>query len=283
MAAATFRVWRWDGDAVIPHRAGIPLSDRGFRYGHHLFESLAVRNGRVLLAREHIALLRDAALRGELRWPRRLGPILLGFLKRATLADGMIRIYLTAGSGSPWASPSEPACYIAWEATPFPSGEELRRGLRLVTLDDRVIGASWSEKQGHYLPHLEALAAAREAGGEEAVMIDARRRVVSGAMANLLVWMPSHRDSGHGGLRICTPSEGARSGAVLGWVKRHATVHSCVLTLADLRRAYALALTNSRLGVMPVASLDGRPVRQSAPAMELSAAYLRTHGLSGVA
>lgn len=280
MAAVTLRAWRWDGDTVLPHREGIPLSDRGFRYGHHFFESLAVRHGRVLLAREHVALLRDACTRGGLRWPRRLAITLLGFLKSANLSDGMIRIYLTAGSGSPWDPAPEPACYLAWEATTFPSHDELRRGLRLVSLGTRIAGAGWSEKSGNYLPHLEALAAARKAGGEEAVMIDARGRVVSGAMANLLVWMPSPRGSADHGLRLCTPAEGARSGTVLGWVRRRSDVHPCTLTPADLRRAHALALTNSRLGVMPVASLDGLPVRNISPAAELSATYLRAHGLA---
>ena len=69
---ATFKVWRWDGKRIAAHRGGIPLDDRGFRYGQHLFESIAVRNGSALLAREHLSLLSAAAKRHAIPFSRSL-------------------------------------------------------------------------------------------------------------------------------------------------------------------------------------------------------------------
>jgi branched-subunit amino acid aminotransferase/4-amino-4-deoxychorismate lyase len=129
-------------------------------------------------------------------------------------------------------------------------------------------------KSGNYLPHLEALRAARSFGADEGIVLDDKGRVISCAMGNLLVWLPSRREP-----LLCTPSRGARSGAVLGWVRQHAVVKDRLLKLPDLRRAAALAVTNSRLGVMPVATLAGKTLADPTPARSLAFSYLRSHGL----
>lgn len=272
-----FRCWRWDGRAVVPHRGGVSLTDRGFRYGQHLFESLAVRDGVVLLGREHLSLLTAAAARNDFPFPRALATALRSFLSSAKLQDGMLRIYLTAGAGAPGAPVTDPGCFLSWEETRFPMLRDLERGFRLVTVSEEASG-DWGEKSGNYLPHLAALTAARRAGGDEAVVSDVKGRVISCAMGNLLVWLPSRSEP-----LLCTPAPGARTGAVLGWVRRYLPVKERPHRLPDLRRAVALAVTNSRLGVMPVASLDGNALPDTAPARELAMHYLRAHGLLGSA
>jgi len=274
--AAPLRFWRWDGASVIPHRGGIPLSDRGFRYGQHLFESIAVRDGKALLAREHLCLLKESASRHGIPFTRSLALGLKSFLARIRVTDGMLRIYLTAGSGAPGTAVTEPGCYLAWEATRFPSVAELGRGIRLVTLKHPVAVRGWGEKTGNYMAHLDAIAAARASGADEAVVLGERGNVVSCAMGNLLAWIPTSS-----GMTLCTPQGDARHGAMLRWVESSAVLKRRRLTPSDLRKAVALAVTNSRLGVMPVASLDGKPLAHSALALELSSLYLRSHGLLG--
>jgi branched-subunit amino acid aminotransferase/4-amino-4-deoxychorismate lyase len=273
---ATFRVWRWDGKRIAAHRGGIPLDDRGFRYGQHLFESIAVRNGSALLAREHLSLLSAAAKRHAIPFSRSLAPSLRSFLGSVKLPDGMLRIYLTAGAGAPCAPITTPGCYLAWEATRFPTEEELAAGYRLVISGKAVAAEDWGEKSGNYGSHLTVLADARKAGADEAIVPDEQGRILSCAMGNLLVWLPTRS-----GTILCTPpaSSGARSGAVLAWVRRKAPLHERPLRPADLRRAVALAVTNSRLGVMPVALLDGKPLSHPGPAQQFARDYLRSHGL----
>ena len=276
MSRAAFRAWRWDGIGIGPHRGGVLMQDRGFRYGQHLFESIAVRNGKVLLVHEHLFLLKEAAIRNGIPLTRSLVTALRSFLRSVKLFDGMLRIYLTAGPGAPGAAVTEPACYLTWEGTEFPSPKELARGIRLVTLKNQVAGPGWGEKTGNYLPHLEALVAARSALGDEAIVLGENRDVVSCAMGNLLAWLPLRS-----GTILRTPESNARPGAVLSWVEGSVTLKRGRLTLADLRRAVALAVTNSRLGVMPVASLDGRKLSDRSPALALARDYLRSHGLRG--
>jgi branched-subunit amino acid aminotransferase/4-amino-4-deoxychorismate lyase len=275
---ATFRAWRWDGKRIASHRGGIPLDDRGFRYGQHLFESIAVRNGSALLAREHLTLLSAAAKRHAVPFSRSLASSLRSFLGQVRLTDGMIRIYLTAGAGAPAAPITAPGCYLTWEATPFPTPSAITRGCCLVTLKKPFSGAGWGEKSGSYEPHLAALTDAREAGADEGIVLDGKGRVISCAMANLLVWIPSRS-----GPVPCTPrpQSGARPGTVLSWVRGHIRVVERDLRASDLRRATAMAVTNSRLGVMPAVFLDGAPLSDPDPARRLALDYLRHHGLLG--
>lgn len=277
MGRAAFRSWLLAGGSFRPER-GIPLSDRGFRYGQHLFESIAVRNGKLLLLGPHLDLLGAAARRAGFPFPGRLRTELrrgLTDIAGAVPCDGMMRVYLTAGPGAPAAAVTSPGCYITWEETPFPGEADLSAGFRLVTLDDHIAGAGWGEKSGNYAHHLAALSTARSGGGDEGIVLDAKGRVVSCAMGNLIAWFST------GGETVpCTPdpSLGARSGALLGWVGKRLPLTFRAMRRADLRRATSLAVTNSRLGVMPVRSLDGRSLPDNCPALDLARDYLRLHG-----
>ena len=280
MSPAPFRAWRAEGGRVIAHRGGIPLDDRGFRYGQHLFESLAVRGGAVLLAEEHLESMKAAAGRKGISFSRSLEISLRRFLRTVNLPEGMLRIYLTAGAGAPATPVLRPGCYLTWEATRFPSEADIARGYKLVTLKRLPAATSWGEKSGNYEGHLDALATARKAGADEGVVLDEKGRVVSCAMGNLLVWLPSRSEP----LLYTPPSAlGARSGTLLGWVRHHVKVKERILTVADLRRATAIAVTNSRLGVMPVASLDAKQLPDRFPSLSLALDYLRFHGLHGAA
>lgn len=45
--------WQWKQGAFLPVK-GVPLSDRGFRYGMHLFESTRFQSGQALLLGAHL-------------------------------------------------------------------------------------------------------------------------------------------------------------------------------------------------------------------------------------
>ena len=278
MTVMRLRSWRLEGSCIVPCRGGIPLSDRGFRYGQHFFESMAVREGKVLLLAEHLANLDEAASAAEWPFPKKIRTAIRSFYATKRLHDGMLRIYLTAGVGAPGAPVTNPECYLSWEETSFPSEADLSKGISLVVLSQPITGDDWGPgwgvKSGNYLPHLEALQVARANGADEGIALDHKGHVLSCTMGNLLVWLPSRR-----GQLLCTPARGSRSGAVLAWVRQNVAVTDRLLRLSDLRRAVALAVTNSRLGIMPVASLDGKALAGSSTATELAFSYLRSHGL----
>ena len=253
------------------------MNDRGFRYGQHLFESIAIRNKKALLVREHLTLLTDAAKRKGYPFTRTLASSLKRFVESVSLSEGILRIYLTAGEGAPAASIRAAGCYITWESAHFPTEAELGKGFRLAVLTKPFLGDAWGEKSGNYASHLEMLASARANDiADEGIVLDANGYAISCAMGNLLVWMRSGT-----GIVLCTPpvSRGARCGSVLGWVKRNIPVMERDLRPADLRKSIAMAVTNSRLGVMPVASLEGIPLRDPALSQLLATTYLESHAI----
>jgi len=278
MNSANFRAWRWDGAEIVPHRAGVPLNDRGFRYGQHLFESIAVRKGAALLAREHLELLATSAKQKGIPFTRNLATMLRKFVNGITVSDGMLRIYLTAGEGAPASPVRTPGLYLSWEQAHFPTWDELQKGMELTILKKPFSGDGWGIKCGNYEAHLTAMASARATGAGEGIVLDAVGRVISCTMGNLLAWLP-----GRSGTTLVTPPQdrGSRAGALLDWVKRHQDVVERDLRPADLQRAAALAVTNSRLGVMPVARLERKKLPAPHFALELSQNYLRAHGLLG--
>ena len=271
-----FRSWHWNGKSILPHAGGVPLNDRGFRYGQHLFESIAIRNNKILLLSEHLALLTDAAKRNSFLFGRTLSSALRRFVESVSLSDGMLRIYLTAGEGAPAAPIRTAGCYLTWEPVHFPTDAQLEKGIRLTVLTKPFLGDAWGEKSGNYAAHLKALADARANGGDEGIVLDAKGCALSCAMGNLLVWMRTKH-----GIILCTPpvSRGARSGSVLDWVKKSVPVMERDLSPADLRKALAMAITNSRLGVMPIASLNGISLRDPTLSQSLSHSYLEYHDL----
>jgi 4-amino-4-deoxychorismate lyase len=59
-------------------------------------------------------------------------------------------------------------------------------------------------------------------------------------------------------LRTPSVSVGARQGVVRAWIKEMTPVDESLLSLEDIKEADECFLTNSRLGVMPVAEIEGR-------------------------
>jgi len=225
---------------------------------------------------EHLELLKSSARTKAIPLPRTLTTALRYFLRYVSLSDGMLRIYLTAGMGAPASPIRNSRCYLTWEKSIFPTSSKIKKGLRLTIRKNPFLGSDWGIKCGNYDQHLLAISEARSAGADEAIVLDGKGLVLSCAMGNLLVWLPSRR-----GVRLCTPPVGlgARSGVLLDWVIRNHRVMERSLRTSDISRAVAMAVTNSRLGVMPVTIVDGRILPDPSLSLALANDYLKSHGL----
>ena len=232
---------------------GVPLSDRGFRYGQHLFETLAVREGRLLFFEEHWERLVRAAARHHFPVDPLWHHGVSDFLKKQSLQDGMMRFFLTAGEGSPGESIEKSQLFIFWEKANFPSQKKLQEGMEVISLDHPNGTTSWGEKTGNYWEHLNALEMARQAGAEEGLVFNQEGFLISAAMANVILLLEDGS--------IVTPprARGARDGVILDQVRqRISKLVESDISRDDLKKVVAMAITNSRLGVMPVAVLDRR-------------------------
>jgi branched-subunit amino acid aminotransferase/4-amino-4-deoxychorismate lyase len=247
-------------DGAFHEGAAVPVTDRGFRYGMSLFETVAVFEGRSLFWEEHLHRLHQAGAAAEFPVPE------IPSLPELSGKSGLLRIYLTAGDGAPSSPVEAPRVFVLFDEAEFPSPEAVGRGLRL-TVSRAPLGSvlgGW--KTGCYWPHVQAFSEARRQGFDEAVVCNLQGAVTSAAMANLFLVQ---------GGRVVTPplGSGARDGVVREWVRSHIPVEETLLVVEDLEAAAECFVTNSRLGVLPVSEIDGRPLPSRATGEWLAALY----------
>lgn len=230
-------------DGVFRPEAAVPVTDRGFRYGMSVFETFAVSVGRVLFRDEHEDRLRRACGAAEFATPTlRALPDLEG-------RTGMLRLYVTAGDGRPGQQAESSRVFALFEDGELP--DATGPGLRLTVSRAPVASVLGGWKTGNYWAHVQAFAEARRQGFDEAVVCNLQGAVMSAAMGNLFIVQAG---------RVLTPAReaGARDGVVRSWVTGHVPVEETQVTVEDLDSAEEVFVTNSRLGVFPVAEIDGR-------------------------
>jgi len=236
------RAWkRQDGGWVACDQ--LPLADRGFRYGMSVFETIAVREGCPLLLESHLKRLERAASDAGGGFSG------LPSFDFSQLETGLLRIYLTAGEGG-LDSPFKGDAYALFSAAEV--GWELP-ALRVALSASPYLPRPGGWKTGNYWQNLDALAAAKRAKCDEALVFNPAGMLVGAAMANVF-------------LRIdgcwTTPAleTGARDGAVRAWVLGGIGASEGIFDAAALKHCSAAFLTNSRIGIRPIAELDGRPL-----------------------
>lgn len=229
------------------------MTDRGFRYGMSLFESLAIRRDKVEFLAGHLARLETACR--QCGWPLapslliRAGELLHGLLPGPTFA----RIYVTAGDGAPTAPVEAPRIFILTEPRTVNPRETCRVALRPAPHVPLLGGL----KTANYWANLESLAWAHKDGFDEALLFNTDGALVSACMGNVFAMFEGELVTPH-------PSTGARAGLVREWVMQRFTGCKIVqraLTWGDLDQVSECFLTSSWKGIVPVVSLDARPLQ----------------------
>lgn len=223
--------------------AGIPPKDRGFRYGMHLFETVAVRAGRPHFLREHVMLLEATARQAGFHPPpggldalHKLDQGLPHALE-INKKDALLRIFWTAGPGALLDPPGIGKLFLMAEETLLPTSPPVIAH----AVDAGVllpIGGGW--KTGNYWANVLASRAASADGAEDALVFDVEGRWLGGAFSNGFVRF---------GKEWVTPPAGAgvRAGVIRERVLRLLHVRERVVWREELARAEAMFLTNSRL------------------------------------
>lgn len=227
-------------------------TDRGLTLGDGLFETILARDGQLVLLDEHLArLARGCATLGlpapDMEEAARL-------CRDAVIPERCaIRLTLTTGVGGRGLDrPAKPTPILFATAAPAP----LPGPARLVTSGVRRNEGSPASrlKTLSYLDNILAREEAREAGADEALMLNNAGEVACAAAANVF-WVK--------GETLFTPA--LECGVLDGVMRRKVLEAAPGLGLAPVEtrasRAEILAaeeifLTNSLIGVRPVVSLD---------------------------
>jgi len=258
----------------LPHaQAAVSIEDRGYQFADGVYEVCEVNGGRLVDETRHMARL-DRSLR-ELRMARpmsakALSHVLRETVRRNRVREGIVYVQVTRG--------------IAPRDFPFPAAgtrsslvvtsrsfdrarleQQAEKGIDVVTVPD----VRWQRvdiKSVALLPNVLAKQAARDKGAREAWMVDGQGRVTEGASSN--AWIVT-RD----GVLVTRPLDtgilpGITRSVVMDELKAQGIkVEERAFTVEEAYAAREAFVTSASQIVMPVVSIDGKPVGNGAPGL----------------
>lgn len=256
-AGAERRVCFVDG-ARAREGAALPLDDHGVLLGDSVFETLRAYGGRPFMLGAHLDRLCASAA-----WARMtIGgdrETLAAELARASseIGDAAVRIFVTRGPRSISAPLIHAKTRRIVFAEPIAIDESLyARGATACTLAQRTFGTleSAHAKYARYLPRLLARDEAHARGAGEPLLVDDDGCIAEAATASVFVVR---------GDEVITSSvlEGLTRKIVLSDAGNLGL--ACVLrpiTREDVALANEMFITSSLREVLPIVSVDGRPI-----------------------
>ncbi len=261
-----------DGKYVDESKAKISVFDHGLLYGDGVFEGIRVYNGRIFRLDEHLNRLFASAKAIMLKIPmtqEELVEACCECCRKNNIRDGYIRLVVTRGVGNlglnPFHCPKPTVFIIADKIALYPD-EVYKKGIELITAStQRVNPAALSPaiKSLNYLNNIMAKIEAIHAGTIEAIMLNSQGNIAECTGDNIFVVR---------GGQIATPpvSDGALIGITRGVVfelgaKLNIPVREAHLTRYDLMTADECFITGSAAEIVPVATVDCRPIGTGKP------------------
>jgi branched-subunit amino acid aminotransferase/4-amino-4-deoxychorismate lyase len=257
--------WLWTGEGFEPC-AGVPASDRGFRHGMALFETVCIRAGAPVFLPEHLAKLKHACEDREFPVDVAALTQIGQLLDHAGIVHGVARVYVTAGDG-PVTSPANECRVLVFSEPrePVPS-RVYHRGYDLGIESRPHLPLFGGLKTANYWANLDAFQRGVARRKNETLLFNLRGELISACMANVLIVKQG---------KMLAPAHacGARRGVVRDWLMRRHAVEEAVLTRDDVLAADEIFLTSSWIGVMPAASIAGRQLPTATSARAIHREY----------
>jgi D-alanine transaminase len=255
-----------------PHsEAAVHIEDRGYQFADGVYEVIAVRGGKLVDERLHVARLRRSL--AELRIEDALADeplkvVLREVVRRNGVANGIVYLQITRGiaprdHGFPKAV--RPILVVTARRSRPPSTKLVEEGISIVTTPD----IRWQRcdiKTISLVANVLGKQKAREAGAYEAWMVDGEGRVTEGTSTN--AWIVTADN------QIVTR---AAENAILNGVTRQTLItllkrggYKFVerpFTVAEAKGAREAFLTSTTSDLLPVVTIDGQPVANGVPGL----------------
>jgi len=256
----------------------VSVNDRGFLLGDGLFETIRVANGKTFRFAQHLERLTRGADFLKIKppfTPKELEKFAAQLIEQNQISEAILRVALTRGPGGRGYSPKNagsPTLAITLHPLP-PQNEDEPLQWSLITSSFRIPAsdALSSFKTTSKILNVLARAEAEDKGEDEALLLNTNGEVAETAGGNLF-WV--YQD------KICTVPSGR---GVLPGITRAIVLEICrslgletnrrVIKPKHLRNAEGLFVTNSALGIVPVAAFDGEPVAPSPLVDQIASAY----------
>ena len=237
----------------------VPVADRGLAFGDGAFETMRLLKGQVLLWQEHCDRLLAACSRLGLDWPLSARQSLVEFVTQQAAAMGedvVVKLMLTRRDGRAYRpDPNGRVREIILLRHHEALDEQIyAKGIQLRLLQQALSAHPGLDELKH-LNRLEQVLASRELGEDEfeALLCNADGLVIEGTRTNFVfasgtTWYTPERF--HCGVR----------GTLLAWLLKKGYVQEKALHRDALSSVTAAAVINSVMGVVPVRTLQSRPL-----------------------
>jgi len=267
-----------NGKFMPETEALVPLNDRGFLLGDGLFETMRVAHGQPFRFAQHLERLTRGAefLKIQLPFmPREIQKFAEQLIGQNGLADAVLRVTLTRGPGARgYSTKNAGPATLAMTLQPLPpvdADEPVQWSL--VTSSFRIPAgdALASFKTTSKILNVLARAEAEEKGADEALLLNTNGEVAETAGGNIF-WI--YQDT------VCTVPTGC---GVLPGITRAVVLEICqslgletnkrIIKPEHLRQSAGIFVTQSALGIIPIAAFDGLPVAPSPLVNQIAGAY----------
>ena len=261
-----------NGRFVLEAEATISIFDRGFLYGHGVFETMRVYEGKVFRVCEHLDRLFASLKHLEIECPlaaEELRTILGVLAERNKVRDGFARLYISSGvssEGLMTRSEHGVSLVALCESRQF---ESLK--LRVIISSNRLDPSISCHKTANRLPYMLARREAEKSGADEAVLLNADGRPMELSTSNLFIVKAGE---------LFTPalSEGPLPGVTRDIVLLLASemlvpVHEVRMALPMLETADEIFATNTLMEIVPVVQFKARKLEEGQLTKRLQQAY----------
>lgn len=250
--------------------ARIPVADRGFLFGHAVFETILVLDGRIIGWNDHMARLARGCERVRILMPnpnelrKQVTTAVTSNAKSAeTLTRKVsVRIILTGGNSTALAIPRSPSgellpshVVIICKNAPPSAANLLQKGVALASFAEARSMQLVDVKSTNYLWNMLALEHARTQGADDAIFVTPEGEFSECTTANF-VWVNSER-------LVCAMPHKERClpGTTLQALsralrKREHMINETPLSIHRLSEATACFVLSSVRGLVPVRSID---------------------------
>ncbi len=243
-----------DGEQVATRDARIPIEDPIVHVGLGVFETLALRQGRILDLEPHCTRLEQGAVRQRIPLPGRA--VLLETVRRAASAHGpafgWLKIIVTRAGR-----------WIVVTGKMAPEEEGRAVAAALLPWRRNPAGPLLGVKSTSYAENELGLEEARRRGADEGLWLNTRGRLSEGCTSNLFlvrrrtIFTPARRE---GILPGVVRELAVVAGRTLGFDVQEGRVR-----LKRLERADEAFLTSSLCGVRPLVRVDDRTIGRGEP------------------
>jgi len=268
----------------LPHRdAVIHVEDRGYQFADGVYEVCEVRGGRLVDARRHMERLVRSLGALQIALPmslEALAIVLRETVRRNRVRNGIVYLQITRGVARrdhafPQARTRPSIVAMARSFDLVQSEKIASEGIAVITVPEN----RWPRvdiKSVSLLPNVLAKQAAREKGAKEAWFVDRDGTVTEGSSSN--AWIIT-KD----GKVVTRPT----NGSILRGITRTVLLEVLAaqglalderpFTVEEAHAAREAFITSASQIVMPVISIDGRPVANGAPGLLATALRREFH------